>query len=317
VLLQFCLGNAKVKRNVDYTNILEIICNFIWIINKKFVILQKIVPIMNYSVITINYNNGEGLRRTIKSVVGQSYMDFEYIVIDGGSTDGSVDVIREYANKIDYWVSEPDGGIYNAMNKGVARAHGEYCIFLNSGDCFYDKTVLERVYSTNHIEDIVIGKLCSASDSKGLFQPPMSGRISLYYLYSSTIPHQSSFIRTELLRKIPYDESLKIVSDWKFFVQAIILENCSVRYVDANVALFDMEGVSTSNPERMWEEKEKVLSTMFPPRVLEDYKIMKASECLTHLLAPQLRQHYRIDKFLFRLGKMILKQTNEKHGSAD
>ena len=89
---------------------------------------------MKLSVITINFNNRDGLRKTIESVVNQTYNDFEYIIIDGGSTDGSVDVIKEYADRIDYWVSEPDKGIYNAMNKGIDVAKGEYCIFMNSGD---------------------------------------------------------------------------------------------------------------------------------------------------------------------------------------
>ena len=264
---------------------------------------------MKYSVITINYNNCEGLRHTIESVTGQTFHDYEYIIIDGGSTDGSAEVIKEYADQIDYWVSEPDKGIYNAMNKGVIQAHGEYCIFMNSGDCFYDQNVLERVSGTNSEDDIVIGKLRSNKDNKILFNPPLSGKISMYYLYSATVPHQSSFIRTELLRQFPYDEDLKIVSDWKFFVQAIIMNDCSVKYIDDYVATFDLEGVSTSNPDKMWKEKEKVLSNMFPLRVLEDYKTMKASECLTQTLTPQLRCHYRIDRFLYRLGKMILKLT--------
>lgn len=88
---------------------------------------------MKYSIITINYNNADGLRRTIESVVNQTYKDIEYIIIDGGSTDGSVDVIKEYGSQIDYWVSEPDKGIYNAMNKGILQAHGEYLNFMNSG----------------------------------------------------------------------------------------------------------------------------------------------------------------------------------------
>ena len=265
---------------------------------------------MRYSVITINYNNCEGLRQTINSVLGQTYQDFEYIIIDGGSTDGSVDVLNKYDDKINFWVSEPDNGIYHAMNKGVAHAHGEYCIFMNSGDCFYDNKVLECFADPDIQEDIFIGKLVSDASGQMLFAPP-TDKISFYYLYSGTVPHQSSFIRTELLRKIPYDESLKIVSDWKFFVQAVILDNCSVRYVDVYVAKFDMEGISTSNPERMWKEKEQVLSSIFPPRVLADYKIMKASECLTQTLTPQLRHHYRIDRFLYVLGRMILKYTKK------
>ena len=87
---------------------------------------------MKLSIITINYNNCDGLRKTIESVIAQTTRDFEYIVIDGGSTDGSVDVIKEYADYIDYWVSEPDKGIYNAMNKGTRAAHGDFLLFLNS-----------------------------------------------------------------------------------------------------------------------------------------------------------------------------------------
>jgi glycosyltransferase involved in cell wall biosynthesis len=100
---------------------------------------------MKLSIITINYNNAEGLKRTIESVTGQTFRDFEYIVIDGGSTDGSTDVINEYADHISYWVSELDKGIYNAMNKGVAAAHGEYCNFLNSGDIYYNNEILANV----------------------------------------------------------------------------------------------------------------------------------------------------------------------------
>ena len=90
------------------------------------------------SVITINYNNKSGLEKTIQSVISQTYFELEYIIIDGGSSDGSIDVIKKYENKIDYWISEQDKGIYNAMNKGIAQAHGEYCNFMNSGDCFHD-----------------------------------------------------------------------------------------------------------------------------------------------------------------------------------
>ena len=262
---------------------------------------------MKFSIITINYNNIYGLRKTIESVIRQTYNDYEYIIIDGGSTDGSVDTINEYTEKLSYWVSEEDRGIYHAMNKGVAQAHGDYCIFLNSGDCFYDQDVLCRVDATGSIEDIVIGKLISEKDNQFLFNPPLSGKISLYYLYSATVPHQSSFIKTELLRLYPYDESLKIVSDWKFYVQAIILHNCSVKYIDASVAKFDLSGISTTNPAKMWEEKEKVLIEMFPPRVLADYQKMKASECLTQSLTTRLRRHYRIDKFLYKLGLFMLK----------
>ena len=97
---------------------------------------------MKFSVITINYNHKEGLIHTIKSVLCQTCTDFEYIIIDGGSTDGSAEVIKEYDKAIAYWVSEKDNGVYHAMNKGVAQAHGDYLIFMNSGDCFHSSDVL-------------------------------------------------------------------------------------------------------------------------------------------------------------------------------
>ena len=117
---------------------------------------------MQFSVITINFNNGEGLRHTIDSVISQTCHDYEYIIIDGGSTDDSVNVIKLFSDKIDYWVSEKDRGIYHAMNKGVNLAHGQYCIFMNSGDCFYDSSVLEQFKNIGMEEDIIIGKLLSS-----------------------------------------------------------------------------------------------------------------------------------------------------------
>jgi glycosyltransferase involved in cell wall biosynthesis len=261
---------------------------------------------MKFSVITINYNNVEGLRKTIASVVGQTCNDYEYIVIDGGSTDGSVDVIKEYSHKINYWVSESDAGIYNAMNKGVAEAHGEYCIFMNSGDCFYAQTVLESVNATNHTEDIVVGKVV-VDRQDHIISPPPKDELTMYHLYSGSIPHQGSFIRTKLLRKYPYDESLKISSDWKFFVQTLILDNCTICYLDEFVARYDTDGLSSSNPKLMRQEKEAVMSALFPPRVLADYRKVKESECLTQTLTPQLRKRYGIDKLLFRLGSFLLK----------
>lgn len=265
---------------------------------------------MFFSVITINYNNKEGLRQTINSVMEQICDDYEYIIIDGGSTDGSVELIKEYSDRINYWVSERDNGIYHAMNKGVAKAHGDYCIFMNSGDMFYDNSVLKTISRCMTNEDILVGKIVSENENKYLFDSP-SHPISLYYLYSATVPHQSSFIKTELLRLYPYDEELKIVSDWKFYVQSIIMHNCTIRYVDVNVARFDTFGVSTSNPDIMWKEKEKVLSELFPPRVLADYQYMKDSECLTQTLTPQLRQHYLIDNFLYKIGRLILKMIDK------
>lgn len=260
---------------------------------------------MKVSIITVNYNDRVGLESTICSVLKQDCNDFEYIIIDGGSTDGSVDVIQHYADKINYWISEKDRGIYHAMNKGVAHSHGDYCLFLNSGDSFCHTSVLKNIMALNYSEDIIVGKVIAKDKQTELFIPPLK-EISMYYLYSATISHQGAFIKTEMLRKTPYDEQLKIVSDWKFFLESIVFNNCSIRYVDERVAYFDTTGISTSNPEQMWAEKIKVLSEKLPPRVLIDYERMKASECLTQELTPFLRKQYGIDRILYYIGSFLV-----------
>lgn len=268
---------------------------------------------VKFSVITINYNNRDGLRRTIESVVRQTYAGYEFIVIDGGSTDGGADVIRQYADKIDYWVSERDRGIYHAMNKGVAQAHGDYCIFMNSGDVFYDDSVLQRIAATGADADIVVGKV-AIDEHDNIISPPPVGELTFYHLYWGAIPHQGAFIRTALLREHPYDEALKISADWKFFFETLILDNRSVRYVDEFVARYDMSGLSSAQPQLMRAEKDRVLQAMFPPRLLADYVRMKQSECLTQQLTPQLRTNYGVDRILYKIGKLLLKlRTRNNH----
>lgn len=260
---------------------------------------------MKYSVITINYNNVEGLRRTIKSVVCQTFRDFEYIIIDGGSDDGSVDVIREYEDNITYWVSEKDRGIYHAMNKGVAVAQGEYCIFMNSGDVFFSDDVLADMAKEINDEDIIIGNVLTA-DTQIKMSPPPSGKLTMYHLYSGAIPHQGTFVKLSIQQKHPFDEGMRIAADWKFFLQCIIFDNCSVKYTNIDVALYDMAGISSLNSQAMREEKEKVLAMYLPQRIIDDYRKMKESECLIQSLTAQLRVNYGIDKVLYRMATILL-----------
>ena len=260
---------------------------------------------MRYSVITINYNNKEGLKHTIESVVCQTCTDFEFIIIDGGSTDGSVEIIREYEEYITYWVSEEDHGIYHAMNKGVAQSHGEYCIFMNSGDCFYSQDILHNISLIGINYDIVIGNVVS-KDGIIISQLP-NREISLYHLYSGAIPHQGAFIKSKLLKETPYDESLKITADWKFFLFKIIKDNCSVNFINDIIAVYDTNGISTTNQTLMKEEKERVLKEFFPNRLLLDYQYFKESECMTQLLTPQLRKHYRIDRLIYNIAQILLR----------
>ncbi len=222
------------------------------------------------SVITINYNNRTGLEETIKSVIGQTYRNYEYIVIDGGSTDGSLEVIRKYAEHIDYWVSESDRGVYHAMNKGIAQATGEYLNFMNSGDSFYDENVLQAISETEEA-DILAGRVCRSP--KGVVPQQYSAplpRVNTYLLYSNTLPHQATFIRRKLFDGHLYDENLKIVSDWKFFLEAIVFRGCSTRIIPQIIARYDTNGIS-SDHTLLEREKRQVLEELFPPGILSDY----------------------------------------------
>lgn len=266
---------------------------------------------MLISVITINYNNVIGVTRTINSVITQTSQNYEFIIIDGGSDDGSVSVIEDNQRYVTYWVSERDKGIYHAMNKGVMAAHGDYCIFLNSGDIFCDNNVLNNIQEYLGRDDIVIGELIDSISGTVIFPAPQR-EISFYFLYSGSVTHQSSFIKTELLRKSPYDESLKIAGDWKFFLTSIIFQDCSVRFVTLKIAFFDTQGISSTHTAESWDERNSILEDVLPRRVLLDYNYMKKSECLTQTLTPYLRVNYKVDKMLYFLGTVILKVFGKK-----
>ena len=224
---------------------------------------------MKLSIITINYNNRDGLAKTLKSVAGQSVRDFEYIVVDGGSTDGSADFLTDPGYHIGRYVSEKDSGIYNAMNKGVRMASGEYLLFLNSGDTLYDCTVVDNILpELESGEDIITGRMLFSDEGRYL---QADNPLTFQYFYKTSLPHNATFIRRRLLVETPYDESLTIVSDWKFFVEAIILQGCSYRIVENIISEFDTNGISTTNPTLLQQERQRVLKELFPERLLNDF----------------------------------------------
>ena len=220
---------------------------------------------MKLSIITINYNNKDGLEKTIKSVICQSFKDYEYIIIDGGSTDGSVEVIEKYKANINYWVSEKDNGIYHAMNKGVKVANGDYCLFMNSSDTIYKNTTLQEAFGLDFKEDIIYGHFMS----EGKLRVPVE-KITMLNLLTHTLGHQSTFIKRSLLNKNPYDENLKIVSDWKFFFQELIFNNVSYRRIDTIIADFDTNGVSMNNQDKLKKERDEELKRLLPPIMYEE-----------------------------------------------
>ena len=261
---------------------------------------------MKFSIITINYNNCEGLRRTIESVVNQTCRDFEYIIIDGGSTDGSVDVIKRYADNIDYWVSEPDGGIYNAMNKGVAVSKGEYCLFMNSGDCLYSNSVIGDVLSQGLDADVVCGDICF--DRNNICPNPEA--VTMRTFYKGTLYHQASFIRTYMLKQTPYDENLKSAADWKWFVQTLILDEASYRHVPLVIAYFEGGGISDNAHQIGKDEVNKELISFFPKRVLADYEDYCVGNSSYRKMTNIVDGIPSLKKILFVVDKMILKVLN-------
>lgn len=227
---------------------------------------------MKYSIITVNYNNKDGLRKTIESVIHQTYRDFEFIVIDGGSTDGSTDILKEYDTQIDYWVSEPDGGIYQGMNKGIKKATGKYLNFMNSGDCFFASDILEKVSHYNSDADFIVGKdyhyNTETHQGHASIQPP---RTTMIHFFIATLDHQSSFIKRDLFKDSLYDENHRLVSDWIFYIEKIVKEKKQVQFIPDIVCRREEGGLSEQQWEKNRKEIKEYLQQILPPGIYEDY----------------------------------------------
>ena len=257
---------------------------------------------MKLSIITINYNNRDGLQRTIDSVICQTWRDFEWIIIDGGSTDGSKELIEKYQDHFAYWCSEPDKGVYNAMNKGVAKAQGEYLNFMNSGDCLHSSTALEEVFCQPHTADIVSCQAVRLESGQPLRHYDEN---PLMQVYCDTLNHQATFIRRKLLLQRPYDENLKIVSDWKFWLEAILYDGATVEYSKVVVSNQDMTGISNTQSEMLFKERRDCINKILPlplQQILNDYRWLRNWEDVQRL--DYLRLY---SPLLFRVARKTLK----------
>lgn len=230
------------------------------------------------SVITINRNDEKGLSKTIISVLSQNSDDFEYIIIDGASTDGSKELIEKLAisdKRLTYWCSEPDTGIYNAMNKAIKQAKGDYLLFLNSGDWFYDDLIIEDFINRRFTEDFVSGHLMLQYDFPVERRAITKSELGYAHLYRNAIMHQSTFIKRALFDQYGlYNENFKIVSDWEFFYKCLLIYNCTYIDFDRRISCFDLSGIgSQSNSERHKMEKQVVFDT-YLPLVYRSYQIL-------------------------------------------
>ena len=222
------------------------------------------------SVITINFNNKAGLVNTIQSVISQTFSDFEFIIIDGKSMDGSMDVINKYSDKISNWVSEKDEGIYDALNKGLSKATGEYCFFLNSGDYFSSSDVLQKIFSANTNVDIIYGDVKLEINSQLVGEKKHPDILSKHYLLTEVVAHQAQFIKRKLFEDFGnYDLNYKIAADYEFFIRMIFKHSVSTKHLPLFISSFDISGLS-NNPEKLKQIKEerKIIHKKYFPKML-------------------------------------------------
>lgn len=231
---------------------------------------------MKLSIITINFNNANGLKKTIESVVTQTYKDFEYIVIDGGSNDGSIEIIKQYEMKLAYWVSERDYGIYNAMNKGILKATGSYCLFLNSGDILLHNGVLQKSFSRIALDYDIISFDLLFDSSIWTRYCNIPDKFHYYDFFSTSLPHPSTLIKRSLFENNLYNESYKIISDKAWFFDLFYKSNPSFLHVNFPLSLFDMTGISNCKGDVTTNEWTSHLLKYYSPKDVEyltgDYK---------------------------------------------
>ena len=242
---------------------------------------------MKLSIITINFNDREGLQRTVDSVLAQDFLDFEWIVIDGGSTDGSVEVIKNTLTRlsedeersclISFWCSEPDGGIYHAMNKGIMHAHGEYLNFLNSGDTYHDSGVLSVVFACDIPSGcgVAYGNYYDISEDGSILPQCLPEMLDLAFLMRRPINHQSAFIRRELFSIDLYDENYRIVADGKAFLKWMV-QGVEFFHIPVFVADFQMGGAHNRNAELTKAERKRMVDETVPQALQQVVRELEA-----------------------------------------
>lgn len=242
------------------------------------------------SVVTVSYNAVATIEQTILSVINQIYSNLEYVIIDGGSTDGTVDIIKKYADRIAYWVSEPDEGIYDAMNKGVSCATGDWVNFMNSGDEFYDEAVLEEVFARDLSSySVVFGK--TVVKQKWGTYVVIPDRISVLQ-YRMPFYHQSTFVRLSCLQQFPFDLNYKITADYNVF-HTLYDKKFVFYYHNGIVSIYDsIFGVSSRNLMRMNAEMDEIAKS--PGTLFDKFCKLRLNiiACLPESLAGYLYGFY-------------------------
>tara|TARA_R110001583_G_scaffold162719_1_gene314990 strand:- start:45877 stop:46656 length:780 start_codon:yes stop_codon:yes gene_type:complete len=259
---------------------------------------------MLISIVTVNFNNIKGLKRTFASIQEQDATLYEHIVIDGGSEDGSVEFIKSNASCFTFWVSEKDRGVYHAMNKGIEKCSGAYIYFLNSGDTFYAKNVINTFVKSKPFEDIVYGNI-NVKLLNGLDKiREMPNKLSIATSLTFTITHQAIFHKKTVFDNDCYSESYKIISDWIFYNEAIIIKKASYKHINLVIANFESGGLS-SNVATAEQEREMYLKNKFSPYfydVLNEYNALQIQyKNMSNLFF--VRWYFQFKSFIKKLVK--------------
>lgn len=215
---------------------------------------------INISIITISYNALSSIKDTILSVISQTYNNIEFIIIDGGSTDGTIEIINKYQDNITYWISEPDKGIYDAMNKGMKIANGDYIFFLNAGDVFYAKNTLENIVdhvmkANISLGDIIVGDILAVSHNQHMGIISAKKKITPWY----TPPHQAMFFPKEIYKQFLYYTGLKILSDRELYLRLSKFNKYHITFVNEIITLYDLSGVSSKPSNALQILKESII----------------------------------------------------------
>jgi glycosyltransferase involved in cell wall biosynthesis len=251
---------------------------------------MKEIPLI--SIITISLNSSTHIERAIKSVFSQTYPRIEYLVIDGGSTDGTLDIIAGYRDRIHYFVSEPDSGIYNAMNKGIAATGGDVLFFLNSDDYFADQKVVEdaaKAFVDNPDVDIVFGdQVFDLGDRT--FTKKQSFEVTREQLAETTVQHQTVFAKRGVFQLTGgFSEEYKIVSDFEWMLKVFVDHKCRYHYIKRPITVMATSGLSWNTPYE--EERIRVMKKYYSCEEILDWRalpVIRQKDALIKKLGEEL-----------------------------
>lgn len=200
------------------------------------------------SIITVVYNGEKYLEQTINSVINQTYKNIEYLIIDGGSTDGTIDIIKKYENHISYWISEPDKGLYDAMNKGILKAKGELIGMINSDDWYEHKTVelMANAYMKNPSKSIFHADRYDIDENGNKKIKRFNPSVFKFKYYGMTYNHPSMFITKNEYNIHLYDTKLRSLSDNQFVLEAFLRDSSTLFYINEVVVNYRLDGISSS-----------------------------------------------------------------------